>query len=86
MKKIVVEYSEDFRKSKVVSQIYGILRDKGFDPSVVKNNYLVSLGTGQAEYIFTNGANLPKKSDLEKMLVGMNFDSLEMLDSEEEKK
>jgi len=83
MKRIIVKYSEDFRKNEVASSIYGLLRDKGFDPISIHVNYQVSVGIGEAEYAFKNGTILPEKSKLEEMLKGMNFTSVEILNLEE---
>ena len=83
MKKITVKYSEDFRKNRVASRIYDLIRDKGLDPIIVNVNYQVSIGVEKADYIFKDGTILPEKSKLEKMLKGIKFTSVEIFNLEE---
>ena len=83
MKRITVKYSEDFRKNKVASRIYDLLRDKGFDPIIINVNYRVSTGVGKVNYTFKEGTILPEKSKLEEMLKGMKFTSVEIFNLEE---
>lgn len=83
MKRIIVQYSEDFHKNEVASRIYGLLRGKGFDPISIHVHYQVSVGLGEAEYAFENRTILPKKPELEEMLKGTNITSLGIFDSEE---
>ena len=78
MKRIIVQYSEDFRKNKVASRIYDLLRDKGLDPIIINVNYQVSTGVGKVNYTFKEGTILPEKSKLEEILKGMKFTSVEI--------
>ncbi len=70
MKKIMINYSEDFRENKIASEIYSRLRNRGFDQISVATNYNVGLGMTEAEYLF-NGGTFPEDSDLEKILEGI---------------
>ncbi len=83
MKKIIVGFSRDLRKSRLIEGVYSALRDRGLDPTFVNSSYSVTLGIGEAVYTFKNEVVLPEKSELEEMLVGRNFNSLTILEDEE---
>lgn len=73
---VTIRYSEDFRKNKVVSEVYSRLRDNGLDPVEISTNYNVGIGTGETNYLFRSSIDLPDKSTLEKMLKGINITEL----------
>lgn len=82
MKRIIVKYSGDFRRSKVFTEAYEILMDKGFGITLAINRYSAGPRVGEAEYIFRDGTILPDEAKLEEMLKGLNFHGLNVIDSE----
>lgn len=71
MKKVVIDYSADFRTDTVANQIYGHLRDNGFDFLNVRHQYNVKHGTSRVEFSFGDNT-LPSKSVLEEKLKGIH--------------
>jgi len=77
MKAISINYSEDFRKNEIAGKVYGVLRDNGFDPMRVCENYDVERGINTTTYLF-NGSEFPKESKLKEMLDELNVRSFEV--------
>ena len=50
MIRITIEYSEDFRENKKPSEVYGILRDEGFNPIDIFSRHDPNRGTGRCVY------------------------------------
>ena len=67
MRKVTIEYSEDFRENKVAPTVYAALRDGGFDPIAVTHQYIIKLGMSRVEFDF-GGHDLPSQSQLEEKL------------------
>jgi len=78
MSKINIRYSEDFRENRIASDVYGILRDKGFDPIFVSSGYTVDSGVGLCIFTFPDKTKLPNKEGLESMFEGIPLQSIEI--------
>ena len=63
MIRITIEYSEDFRKNIKASEIYGILREEGFDPIDLYLRYNPGCETGMCVYVFQEGTELPTQKN-----------------------
>ena len=75
MKRLNLHYSEDFRRNKIAGKVYGMLRDKGFDPLRVSEHYNPGLGEMDVAYLFDD-KDAPTESDLENILrsfMGVTF-------------
>ena len=72
MRRLIVNYSEDFRRNKVASEIYARLRDRNIHPVLVNVRYETGTGIGRAEYLF-NGQGEPNKKDLGEILKGITL-------------
>ena len=73
MTRITIEYSEDFKKNRKASEVYGILRDEGFDPIDLFLRHNPGRETGRCVYVFQEGTDLPTQKELEEMLKGMSL-------------
>lgn len=82
--KRVIEYSEDFSRDQVATQVYRKLGHAGFEIAGINMNYVVSFGQCRVEYIFKDGSELPNKPRLEAMLKELNFPHVKILDFTEE--
>ena len=78
---VTIRYSEDFRKNKIVSEVYGRLRDNGLDPRWISTNYDVGLDGGKAKYMFLSDVKLPDRSEIEEILQGINLTELKIEDA-----
>ncbi len=80
-KKIIIKYEGDFEgDKKIASEIYSRLKENYVNPLFIDSSYSVSTQSGKVEYTFKSEEILPQKSELEKMLEGINFDSTEIIE------
>ena len=73
--RIGLRYEADLREITPENRVYGLLRDNGFDPLNVENNYNADHGIGFVIYSFRGDVKLPSKSKLEQMLKAAEIDA-----------
>ncbi|MEK6840761.1 MAG: hypothetical protein AABX79_02290 [Nanoarchaeota archaeon] len=78
MGRITVRFSEEFSESKTAKIVYGLLKKRGLEPVKVLATYLPPDKLGEVEYFFENKTILPRESELEEILVGTKFASVEV--------